>query len=431
MQQQILNQLIRLIEKSFIVLGLTFFSGAFGTYSLGIVVPSFVIGLIKFFVWGTSTFLILILWKNTLITIRRNLLLFLLTALACLSFMWSQVPYFTLNISTDILYMTFFGLYFAIRFSLKEIVELVALTLFIGGIISTICAIGMPRIAVHIGDVHAGAWKGIYNYKNQLGSIMNLMCVSFFALPKDNLKIYKYSGIMFSILLILLSTSKTSLVVFLLLISTIIFYKNFRWKGKISVILLDIGILILGCFTVVIVTYWVEILTELGRDATLTGRTPIWGVMIVRLMQRPFLGYGIGAYFSPKSPYAFEAGQALKTGWIPPSGHNGFLDLAVDIGLIGLGLFIIIYLTSFIRALKLAYASKNSEDIFPLVYLIMLATNNITESLLLYESNIYWVLFVTITFVLNQNSSVTDENYVSEEYSYINNDVNEKSLLRN
>ena len=426
MKQQMLNQFIKLLEKSFIVLSLTFFSGALGINSLGLLVPESIVSLIRYSIWGISVFLIFILWQNTIITISRNLLLFLLTALTYFSFLWSQSPEFTLFTSRDILMMTCFGLYFSARFTLKEQVELVGLTLFIGAIVSTICVIALPNVAMHIGDDHAGAFKGIYGHKNHFGGMMIFMWLTFFALPKDNLKIYKYFGMMFSIFLILLSTSKTSLVITLLLISVMFFYKNFRWKGKISVVLLDIGILIVGCLSVLGFTYWVELLSGLGRDSTLTGRTPVWGVMMSKLMERPFLGFGRGGFFAPKSPYALEAGQVVHSGWIPPHGHNGFLDLAVDVGLIGLALFLIIYLITFARALKRAYASHNPEDFFPLAFLLLLFMNNVTESLLLYQTNIYWVIFITISFTLSQNESIiedeeSEENYFSNQtHSYIN-----------
>ncbi len=250
---------------------------------------------------------------------------------------------------------------------------------------------------------------------------MILMWLSFFTLPKSNSPIYKYIGIFLSIFLILVSTSKTSLVISILLISMMFFYKKFRWQGKISVILLDIGILILGCLTVFITTYWVEILTELGRDSTLTGRTPIWGVMILKLIERPLLGYGRGGFFAPGSPYAFEAGRVLHTGWVPGHGHNGFLDLAIDIGLIGLSIFLINYFATFARGLKRAYATNNPEALFPLAFLLFLVMNNITESFLLNQINIYWVIYVTVAFTLNQKESNFEEEYISNQrHSYVN-----------
>lgn len=403
-----MTKFIRLAEKSFIILGLSFFSGIFGIYSLGLVLPQAVVTLIRFLIWGMSSILICVFWKSTIITVSRNILICILTALAFLSFIWSESPYFTLFNARDVWMMTSFGLYFATRFSLKEQVQLVAFTLFLGIIISTIFALGYPEMGIHGADEieHLGAWKGVYGHKNSLGSMMVLSSLTFFLLPKENSNLYKWAGFIFSVILMVLSTSKTSLVISFLLILIINLYKNFRWQGKISVIFTNIGILILGCLAVLVLTYWIELLTGLGRDPSLTGRTPLWGYALIRLMERPLLGYGRGAFWAPNSQYAAEIGQAISPGWIPPYAHNGFIDLALDVGLIGLSLFLISYFRVFFRALKQAYATKNPEKLWSLIYLIFLAMNNVTESVLLYGANLYWVLFITVVFTLNQKSNL-------------------------
>jgi exopolysaccharide production protein ExoQ len=393
-------------EKGFIVLGLTFFSGVFGTNSLGLIFSETVITLIRFFIWGMSSILVCIYWKRTIGAVGKNMLLFILTASIVLSFIWSDVPYYTLLNVREVLIMTSFGLYFGTRFSLKEQVHLVAFSLLIGGILSTIFAIGFPTIGVHLvaSDGHLGAWKGVYGHKNTLGSMMVLSAITFFALPKGTSSLYRWAGFSFSIILILLSTSKTALVISVLLTLIMVFYKNFRWQGKVSVIFIDIGVLILGCVSVLISTYWVELLTGLGRNPTLTGRTQIWGVAVARIIERPLVGYGRGAFWAPNSPYAIEAGQAMGTAWIPWHAHNGLIDLALDVGLIGVAIFLIIYFISFAQALKRAYAPKSLEELWLLAYLTFLAMNNVTESLLLRLSNLYWVLFITVVFTMNQKS---------------------------
>lgn len=404
-----MSKFIRLAEKNFIILGLSFFSGVFGVHSLGLVLPQAVITLIRFSVWGMSTILVCIFWKSTIITVSRNILICILTVLAFLSFIWSEFPDFTLSNARDIWMMTSFGLYFAIRFSMKEQVQLVASTLLIGSILSTILALGYPDIGIHGADglvEHLGAWKGVYGHKNGLGSMMVLSSLTFFLLPKENSNFYKCVGLIFSIFLMVLSTSKTSLVLSFVLILIIILYKNFRWQGKISVIFTNIGILILGCVTVLVLTYWIELLTSLGRDPSLTGRTPIWGYALTRLMERPLLGYGRGAFWAPNSQYAVEAGEVIGSGWIAPHAHNGFVDLALDVGLIGLSLFLISYFTIFIWALNQAYATKNPEKLWSLVYLTFLAMNNVTESCLLYQANLYWVLFLTVVFTRNKKNNL-------------------------
>ncbi|GAB1543466.1 hypothetical protein NUACC21_61410 [Scytonema sp. NUACC21] len=184
-----------------------------------------------------------------------------------------------------------------------------------------------------------------------------------------------------------------------------VFYKKFRWQGKISVIFIDIGILILGCVALVIFSNWVELISGLGKDPTLTGRTPLWSAVIARLMERPLLGYGRDAYWAPKSKFAVEAGKSIS-GWIPPHAHNGFIDIALDVGFIGLLVFLISFVLSFARALKRAYATKDLEELWPLAFLTFLAMNNMTESFLMRLANLYWVLYITVALTVSQKKLV-------------------------
>ncbi|MBW4593975.1 MAG: O-antigen ligase family protein [Brasilonema angustatum HA4187-MV1] len=413
---------LRIAEKAFIILGLSFFSSVFGVDSLGLVLPSAVVTFIRFFVWGMSTLLVAVFWKKTIILCRKNILLCILSVIALLSFLWSEFPDFTLFNSRDILMMTSFSLYFATRFNQKEQVQVIANALLIGCFLSIIAALVLPSVGIHQAsdamEAHPGAWKGVYGHKNNFGSMMVLSSITFFTLPKENSFFYKWFGFGLSLVLMLLSTSKTSLVLSFVLIFIIMFYKNFRWHGKISVIFTNIGILLLGCIIVPLLTYWVELLTGLGRDATFTGRTPIWTYALGRLMERPLLGYGRGAFWAPKSPYAIEAGQALGTGWVAPHGHNGFLDIALDLGLIGFSLFLIIYFTAFVRALKQGYATKNLEYLWPLAYLTFLSINNVTESILLRGENVYWTLFITVAFTMSQRKIIQPIN-IQNKKSYL------------
>ncbi|WP_245912241.1 O-antigen ligase family protein [Brunnivagina elsteri] len=397
---------VRLLEKLFVILALTFFCGAFGQFALGDVIPKFIITLIRFSVWGISTTLICIFWKDTIFILLRNKILFLLTFLSFISFIWSVAPEFTLSNIRDVMMMTCFGLYFASRFTLKEQIQLIALTLLIGAFLSTIFSLGLPAIGKH-GAPHPGAWKGIYGDKNNFGSMMVLSSLAFFMLPKDNLKLYKWGGFIVSLILILLSTSKTSLIIFFLLILFIFFYKEFRWQGKISVIFVDLGVLLLGCISLLIFSYWAEFLTSLQRDPTLTGRVPVWGFVISKLMERPLLGYGREGFWAPNSSFAISAGQTVTSGgWVTPHAHNGFLDIALDVGLIGLLLFLITFVITFARSLKQAYAAEYPEELWSLAFLCFLVMNNLTESFLLRGANLYWVLYISTAFTLSQKRFV-------------------------
>lgn len=416
-----MSKFLLFLEKCFVILCLTFFCGVFAENALGDVIPKAVVTVIRFSTWGISTALVCIFWKDTIFILLRNKLLFLLTFLSLISFIWSAAPEFTLSNLKDVMMMTCFGIYFASRFTLKEQVEQIALTLLIGALLSTIFAFSIPSLGIHGAD-HPGAWRGVYGYKNTLGSMMILSLLAFFLLPKDNSKLYKWSGFTFSLVLMILSTSKTSLILFFLLISIIEFYKNFRWKGKVSILFIDILILVSGCFSVLIFSYWVELLTSLGKDPTLTGRTPMWGFAISKLMERPLFGYGREAFWAPNSPFAIEAGRTVTTGgWIVPHAHNGFLDIALDVGLIGLIIFLITFVITFSRSLKQAYTAQYPEEMWSLAFLCFLVMNNMTESFLLRGANLYWVLYISTAFTLSQKafskSNIMQKNIYGLKYN--------------
>jgi exopolysaccharide production protein ExoQ len=415
------NKILIIAEKCFAILGLTSFPGVLFVFSQVGLFPQVFFTIIKYFIWVATVVLICIFWKKVLILIGQNISIFILVLLACFSSIWSEFPNFTLTIGVEVLMMTLFGLYFATRFNLKQQVELIACTLLIGAFLSVIVAFIFPTVGIHQAfEENPGAWRGIYGQKNALGSMMVLSALTFFTLPKKSSNLYKWFGLSCSLLLILLSNSKTSLVIFVLLILIIALYKRFRWQGNISIIFLNIGILTFTCVTLIVVSYWIELLTGLGRDPTLTGRIPLWGAAIGRLMQRPLLGYGFSAFWAPKSSYAIEVGRAIGTGWIAPNAHNGLLDLALGTGLVGVSLFLISYFTSFIQALKLAYATKNPENLWPLAYLSFLAMINVTESRLLGQFNLCWILYVSLALTIN---------YKSNNHNLIKKQVKKKTCL--
>ncbi|BAZ16525.1 O-antigen polymerase [Calothrix sp. NIES-4071] len=393
---------ITIFEKIFVIIGVLFFSGAFSE-----LFPGAPITLLRYIVWGGATVLACLRWKDSLRVIKSDIFLVFLSIIAFVSFLWSDVFVSTMKDSREILQMTAFGLYIAARFTVKEQVETLGIAFFIGELMSLVAAVVMPTLAIH-GSDHPGAWKGVFGYKNLLGAIMVVSSFTFLLLPTNGSqlqKIYKWTGLVFGIILMLLSTSKTSLVVTALLFLILFFYRYFRLASKTAIIFLDLVILVVGAALTVVLTNWTELLTALGRDPTLTGRTPMWGIAITRLMDRPLLGFGRGAFWAPGSSYALEAGQAVAPGFIPPHGHNGFIDLALDVGLIGIVLFAISFLIAYFRALKLAYATKAPYRMWYLAFLMFFFMNNMTESLMLFKTNIYWTLYITSALSLGKNGN--------------------------
>ncbi|MEM9922293.1 MAG: O-antigen ligase family protein [Cyanobacteria bacterium P01_D01_bin.50] len=387
---------LQLIEKVFAIIGLTFFTGGFGVGSPPLL-PAFLTSTIRYGVWFVSLIVIVLNYKKALAMASQDIFICILVPIVYASSIWSLNPEFTDEYMGQVLRMSSFALYLATRFSIKQQVRLVAWTFAIGAIVSILVVWRLPGVGLHW-KYHLGAWKGIYDYKNTFGSMMIIGSIAFLLMPVDSLKHQRYKWGFFYLMLLLIyfSTSKTSLIVSFLVLFILYLYRKFRWQGKRSVFFLDLGIMIFGGISGLVVALWVEILGAFGKDGSLTGRVPMWTSAISRVItEQPLLGFGRGGFWADESNYAIEAGMTIGPNYVPPHAHNGYIDLALDVGLVGLSLFLISLTIAFFRSFKLAYNTDKSEYVWPLGFLLFLSLNNMSESYLLRLANVYWVLYVS------------------------------------
>jgi O-antigen ligase len=178
------------------------------------------------------------------------------------------------------------------------------------------------------------------------------------------------------------------------------FYRRYRWRGTWSMALTSLGLPVVACSAFLMFLNWVPLVQGLGKDPTISGRTQIWGAVLDSIWDRPWFGFGRSAFWQPGSVYALRAGERVGHLYVPPHGHNGLLDLLLDVGFVGVFLFLVLFLWVYGQSLWLAYHAQSLEDYWPAVYLPFLAMNNMTESYLLRLENPYWVLFMLVALSL-------------------------------
>jgi exopolysaccharide production protein ExoQ len=93
------------------------------------------------------------------------------------------------------------------------------------------------------------------------------------------------------------------------------------------------------------------LLDALGRDATLTGRIPLWGMVIQEIASRPFLGHGYAGFWIEDSIPVQYIWKSI--GWAAPDAHSGYLDVALQLGLMG----VFCYLWLWSRLLRRTFAA--------------------------------------------------------------------------
>lgn len=320
-----------------------------------------------------------------------NPLLIGLLALTLISVLWSVESGTTIRRSFALIMTSCLGVWMAARWSWSEIVVRIASAFGLIAVLSLVFALAVPSIGVDY-VVHDGAWRGVFWEKNTLGAMMawgSIACLAALACDPRHRMVWGVLAVLCAGL-VLLSTSKTALLSLMLggggLMGIVLSRRGFGFAA-----LMLFGLLTGASFlALVLLIAPVELIEALGRDATLTGRTDIWVVLIDQVMARPWTGYGYQAY------WADEQGPMhwvrLATSWDVPTAHNGWLEVSLAIGLPGAVVMAVLLLNALRRALSRLY--RGLETYWALPFLAMMALVSISESNLLVQNDLGWVLFV-------------------------------------
>jgi exopolysaccharide production protein ExoQ len=432
------DRLLGRFEKVFVVSALFLFSGGLLTILRQMTGASDVVSdytqtdpvsqAIFLLVYGITTCLVFVWRKRFARVVVRDNLLWLLVGLVLLSIFWSVAPEITLRRSIAILGTTLLGVYVAMRFNIREQLQLLAWALGMGALLSLLFVLAFPAFGIMSGpairvpggtftgitaDPNAGGWRGIYAHKNSFGRSMALSAWVFvlLALSEGRYRWVRWGGLGLSVILLLLSNSKTGLVLFLTLFLLVPLYRVTRWPYTLAAPVLIPVALLVGGAALWGVAHENTVLGLLNRDVTLTGRTELWPAIIDMIEKRPWLGYGYGAFWQGwEGPSSYVL---LVAQFDPGSAHSGYLELLLSLGLLGTVVFALGFFRAVIRAVNWARLTKAREalwsdklwpeGLWPLGYLSYMLLYNLTESAILTRNSITWVLYVTVVLSMWRN----------------------------
>ncbi|HTN72045.1 MAG TPA: O-antigen ligase, partial [Methylomirabilota bacterium] len=389
-------RLRRDVEKGFAVCGLLLLPASDVVWQ-GFILAAFAV-----------TFLILARnWNDVRAFLGTGWPILLPVLIAACSVLWSVDPEVSLYRVIALAGTAAFGAFLAIRFNLKEQLMVLALALGIIACASTLVSILLPGYGVMTGS-HNGAWSGIFYHKNSLGRIMALATLVFFllALGFRELRLVALPAMALSIALVFASQSRASLIVAiacLTVISVLSAVQRLPRSTRTVVLLVTamVGISAAGWA----IKHGDSILALVGTDPTLTGRTELWSVLFEKARARPWFGYGYGAFWRGATGVSGEVQKALNWDWYPIHAHNGFLDLVLELGIVGLLVFLLPLGIYGYRAFRWGLAQRSPLRLWPLAYLLFLILGNVAESALVRQNNIYWALYVAaILTTCNHNS---------------------------
>lgn len=343
-------------------------------------------------IYAVTLLLLALRFSRSLYLLVRDKFLLLLVGMAILSVFWSFAPEVTLRRGFLLLGTILFAVYLTARFSLSEQMRLLAWALGISAILSLLLALAFPTY----GLMDSGEWQGIYRHKNALGRMMTLASIVFLFRAVSNYRhrLINYAGFGLSASLILLSNSKGAWAIFLTIMALLPLYYAVRWHYTLAVPFFIVMIFVGGIALTWLLSNAEPVLSSLGKDVTLSGRSEIWTAVFDKIRERPWIGYGYNGFWLEWEGESAYVWSVLPGEFFPAHSHNGYLDLWLDLGLLGLLIFISGLLFSLIKSIQVARSTAAIATLWPPIYLTYMLLSNVVESSILKPNDVWWILYV-------------------------------------
>jgi O-antigen ligase len=137
----------------------------------------------------------------------------------------------------------------------------------------------------------------------------------------------------------------------------------------------------------------------MGKDASMTGRVPIWRETFRFVKKSPVWGYGYAAFWSQNS----RPGRLVReaTNWDNlPHAHNGYIDLTLQLGGVGLLLYFAAYLIAMKRAVLLVRRNTARQFLWPIAFLCVVFLYQLDEASIVTPNQLIWILYSSVLFSL-------------------------------
>lgn len=334
--------------------------------------------------------------------IRNSWPIVALIGLIVVSSVWSDYHAISLKRALELVGTSASAYFIAVHFNLFEFLEGWVAATATAAVASLSLILAVPSRGV-MQDAYAGAWQGIFVHKNSLGQAMafGIVTILIVAFAKDRAQRRNrllVGAALLCCVLLLGSASVTSYLIFAVLaLAPLMFWMSQSVRARRALPwMIVFGIVAALCIGLNFDTF----INLLGRDSSLTGRTDLWTSVMEAIGKRPLLGYGYGTFWLPDGTGSAYLSTLLD--WTPYHAHNGVLELLLDVGFVGTGLFLFVLAFGLWRAWKFAWGQHDITRLWPLVAMIYFIAGNITEANIAKYNEMNWVIFLVAFLFVSQ-----------------------------
>ncbi|GEO80125.1 O-antigen ligase family protein [Pararhodospirillum oryzae] len=319
--------------------------------------------------------------KSFLEGVRRDFFLFVFPFLAVLSTLWSVAPGWSLWASLELVGTVIVGIAVGYCVPYRSVVFGVT-----GALLLT--ALGSLAVGVANGG-EAGGMAGLFQSKNQFATaIAFLLFISYTNLSDRSMGAGVRAIAVFSILLSMVLIWKAQSVG--ALVAVFAAFLGMRMLRKVSekpksvrrttLLLLAGGGGVLILFGFLGLLPLTDILSALGRDATLTGRTYLWHEAKGFMAQNPVLGLGYQAFWRGEN---YDAVRLWDIFGQPPGAgfhfHNMYYNVGVDLGVVGLLIISLTMVVTLVRCIKALFVDATPRVVLAVLLFLFLLIRSFVE----------------------------------------------------
>lgn len=317
-------------------------------------------------IYGPSVVFLLARLDRVALVLRNSWPYFLLIVVASASVLWSVEPVLSARRVVALVLSALYVLHVVTWFDLRRLLRILAIYCAVMMVASAF-AVLVPGVGITPADAggHAGRWRGVLLNKNYFGVLAGLSCLSFVVMhltcAKGSRERQIWGGLaVLGLVELYFANSRTPLIgviaAFALMWTSVFLYSPTPRQRRLTLGLRRM-IVGFGAFGLVVVlpTIAALILPLLGRDLTLTGRVKLWEYALEKGVDRFWFGAGYRSFWVDKLTFDLVLrqrywgipGQTIK---LTSTGHNGFLDIWLELGMIGLMLMLMVFMTILVRA---------------------------------------------------------------------------------
>jgi len=362
-------------------------------------------------------------WRSALKLASRDPLLWLLMGWVLLSAIWSDAGWLTGRRALALVLTSGVGFYLALRFETDDQLRLIAATLTVAALLSVVAVVVWPDYGIDQEFWRGPAWRGVYTQKNTLSRQMALLTACALALALGlRSSSRRWAAIApLSAAFPFLTRSLTALVVTVIMYGLLglLFACNKLRGAQVDRWQLNRLVAVVGLTSVAWIGVWClqqfpsapgsaetksvtgapasesDQVPLLNRKGTVLARLELWQLVTDKLSERPWLGYGYGAFWlgdQGPSSYIWS-----RLDWKPPSAHNGFLDVALGIGAIGLALMCVHLVKTAISVTRtFRERGLTPSGVWPVLFLVFFILYSLPETSMLVQNTLLWPVYVAV-----------------------------------